>query len=138
MFKLRYILSAFVFLFVLSASSLYIYKDQLSQYGPTAKLAACIPGADSPVLVEVYSLPNCPYCRYAKALLDQKGANVKILDLKQNPDLRHKFLERTGGQTSVPQIFIDGYHVGGYGRLKALDRKGKLECYLKCGVNKSC
>lgn len=138
MFKFRTILSSLAVLVVLLGASFYVFKDQLSQYGPTAKLAACLQGSSPTVLVEMYSLPNCPYCRYAKTMLDQMGAEVKVLDLKQNPDLRHNFLERTGGKTSVPQIFIDGHHVGGYDRLKALNRKGKLECYLKCGVNKNC
>ncbi|MEN8236915.1 MAG: glutaredoxin domain-containing protein [Pseudomonadota bacterium] len=137
MFKLKYILSSLAVLVVLAGTSFYTFKDQLSQYGPTAKLTTCMSGEPS-ISVEMYSLPNCRYCRYAKTLLDQKGAQVKILDLQQNPNLRHNFLERTGGKTSVPQIFIDGHHVGGYSHLKSLNRKGKLECYLKCGVNKNC
>ncbi len=131
MFKFRYILSSLFVVTILAGSSFYFFKDQ------TGKLPDCLTG-NSSISVEMYSLPNCPYCRYAKTLLTQKGAEVKIFDLSQNPNLRKDFLERTGGKTSVPQIFIGGQHVGDYSRLKALDREGKLECYLKCGVSKSC
>ena len=80
--------------------------------------------------VEIYTTPTCPYCQAAKALLTRKGAAYEEIDVGADPSLRIAMMERAGGRRSVPQIFIDGRHVGGSDDLHALDRAGKLDPLL--------
>ncbi len=80
--------------------------------------------------VEIYSTMFCGYCARAKALLDKKGVNYEEFDLLEHPDRRDEMVERAGGRTTVPQIFIDGKHVGGSDELVALERKGALDKLL--------
>lgn len=77
--------------------------------------------------VEVYSSIFCPYCARAKALLEQKGVSFETIDILEQPGRRGEMIERAGGRTSVPQIFIDDEHIGGCDDLYALDRAGKLD-----------
>jgi glutaredoxin 3 len=79
--------------------------------------------------VEIYTTQTCPYCHRAKALLTKKGAAFTEIDVGANPSLRGAMTARTG-RTSVPQIFIDGAHVGGCDDLHALDSAGKLGAML--------
>lgn len=80
--------------------------------------------------VEIYTSPFCGYCHAAKRLLNQKGANFAEVDVIQNPDRRPEMESRANGRRTVPQIFIDGTHVGGCDDLYALDRAGKLDPLL--------
>lgn len=80
--------------------------------------------------VEVYSTLFCPYCARAKALLARKGVEFENIDVIEQPDRREEMIRRAGGRTSVPQIFIDGKHIGGSDDLHALDRAGKLDSLL--------
>ena len=87
------------------------------------------------VKVEIYTLRTCPFCIKAKALLDSKGVKYEDISVDNNPDLREKMKNRAGGRHTVPQIFIDGYHVGGCDDLMAADRSGKLARLLNNGGN---
>jgi glutaredoxin 3 len=80
--------------------------------------------------VEIYSTMFCGYCARAKALLEKKGVAYEETDLLEQPDKRDEMVERAGGRTTVPQIFIDGRHVGGSDELAALERKGALDQLL--------
>jgi glutaredoxin 3 len=80
--------------------------------------------------IEVYSSIFCPYCAKAKGLLESKGAEFATIDLIEQPNRRAEMVERAGGRTSVPQIFIDGEHIGGCDDLHALDRAGLLDAKL--------
>lgn len=80
--------------------------------------------------VEIYTTPTCPYCQAAKALLTRKGVAYVETDVSRDPALRDAMTQRAGGRRSVPQIFIDGRHVGGSDDLHALDRDGKLDPLL--------
>ena len=80
--------------------------------------------------VEIYTTPTCPYCQTAKALLTRKGTAYVEIDVSRDPALRDAMTQRAGGRRSVPQIFIDGHHVGGSDDLHALDRAGKLDPLL--------
>lgn len=86
--------------------------------------------AKEKILVEIYSKPTCPYCVNAKALLDFKRVFYKEYDLTKDPALSKEAIERSGGQRTVPQIFIKGKHIGGYSELKALDESGSLDGLL--------
>jgi glutaredoxin 3 len=83
------------------------------------------------VKIEIYSSAFCGYCARAKRLLDQKGAAYDEYDVLADSSLRGAMEKRAGGRTSVPQIFIDGQHVGGCDDLYALDAAGKLDPLLK-------
>jgi glutaredoxin 3 len=80
--------------------------------------------------VIVYSQPFCGYCSAAKRLLRQKGAEFTEIDVMFDAGRRTEMLERSGGRGTVPQIFIDGRHVGGYDDLNALDKAGELDRLL--------
>ena len=80
--------------------------------------------------VEIYTKAFCPYCSRAMALLANKGVEPEEHDITMGGSGRPEMIERSGGRTTVPQIFIDGRHVGGCDDLTALDRQGKLDPLL--------
>lgn len=80
--------------------------------------------------VEIYTTPTCPYCHRAKALLKDKGVSFAETDVSRDPALREAMTARAGGRRSVPQIFIDGQHIGGSDDLHALDARGGLDMML--------
>jgi glutaredoxin 3 len=81
-------------------------------------------------MVEVYSTLFCPYCARAKSLLAKKGVEFTNIDVMEQPARRDEMTERSGGRTSVPQIFINGEHIGGSDDLAALERAGGLDAKL--------
>ena len=76
----------------------------------------------------------CPYCMRARALLERKRVAYTEIDIVEEPGRRGEMVRRAGGRTSVPQIFINGEHIGGSDELAALDRAGELD--LKLGMAK--
>jgi glutaredoxin 3 len=80
-------------------------------------------------LVEIYTSPTCGYCHMAKRLLSQKGVSFAEVDVVREPGRRAE-MERRSGRRTVPQVFIDGRHVGGCDDLYALDQKGGLDPLL--------
>ena len=80
--------------------------------------------------IEIYATPTCPFCIAAKALLTRKGAPFEEIDVSAKPERRAEMVGRAGGRRTVPQIFIDGTHVGGSDDLHALDRDGRLDRML--------
>lgn len=80
--------------------------------------------------VEIYSSPFCGYCHAAKRLLTQKGVSFTEIDVIKSPERRQEMMARAHGRHTVPQIFIDGAHVGGCDDLFALERSGKLDPML--------
>ena len=81
--------------------------------------------------VEIYTSMLCGYCHAAKRLLKQKGVDYTEYDVGCDVEKRAKMTELAGGRTSVPQIFINGVHVGGSDELYALERDGKLSEMLE-------
>ena len=81
--------------------------------------------------VEIYSSPFCGYCARAKRLLSSKGIDYIEYDVLADSALRDEMVQRAKGGTTVPQIFIDGQHVGGSDDIHALDRAGRLDPLLK-------
>ncbi|MBU9810257.1 glutaredoxin 3 [Rahnella sp. C60] len=79
--------------------------------------------------IEIYTKATCPYCHRAKALLNSKGASFDEIAIDGDADQREKMIARSGRST-VPQIFIDGQHVGGCDDLHALDARGGLDPML--------
>ena len=85
--------------------------------------------------IDIYTSPFCGFCYRAKALLKDKGVDFNEIDVLLHPSKRHEMLERAGGRTSVPQIFIDAHHIGGCDELYALDAKGELDPLLNPALN---
>ena len=81
--------------------------------------------------IEIYTTLFCPFCIRAKQLLDSKGVMYYETDVTARLSLRKAMTERAGGRTSVPQIFIDGQHMGGCNDLLALERSGQLDRLLQ-------
>ena len=77
----------------------------------------------------VYHMPYCPYCTWAKQLLDSKNVKYTLMDVSTDSALRQEMEDRSRGN-SVPQIFIGEYHVGGYDDLAALEDAGELDPML--------
>ncbi len=84
--------------------------------------------------VEIYSSLLCPYCYRAKKLLDAKGVDYEEIDLMLKPWRRAEMIERSGGRTSVPQIFVDGSHLGNCQEMLALEAAGRLAPILEAAI----
>lgn len=81
--------------------------------------------------IEIYTKATCPYCIRAKKLLDMKGVDYTEYEISNDPDKRQEMIQRACGRTTVPQVFIDGEHVGGSDDLMALEMSGNLDERLK-------
>ncbi len=79
---------------------------------------------------EIYFESWCPYSQRALALLTSKGVDFKAIDLTVDADELEEQMRERSGRTSVPQIFIDGQHIGGYDDIAALDAAGELDRLL--------
>ena len=80
--------------------------------------------------VEIYTKAFCGFCARAKALLEHKGVSFEEYDITMGGPKRGEMLERSNGGSTVPQIFIDGRHIGGSDDLAALDARGELDALL--------
>lgn len=76
--------------------------------------------------VVMYSKAYCPYCMQAAMLLQNKGIAYEEIRIDLQPEKRAEMLDKANGRTTVPQIFINDYHVGGCDDLVALDAAGEL------------
>lgn len=83
----------------------------------------------SSAAVVMYANAWCPFCRAARSLLLQKGVLIDEIDVDLAPGARAE-MELRSGRRTVPQIFIDAYHVGGFDDLLALERAGELDALL--------
>ncbi len=83
--------------------------------------------------IEIYTQPWCPFCERAMHILTTKGAEFHEIDAPNGSAARREARERSGGRTTVPQIFIGGQHIGGCDDLVALERAGKLNALIGAG-----
>ena len=83
--------------------------------------------------VEIYTKFGCPYCARAKRLLEEKGVEYEEYEINSVPGKRDEMMERSNGRHTVPQVFIDGRHVGGSDDLAELERAGELDSMLQPG-----
>lgn len=81
--------------------------------------------------IDIYTQPWCPYCARALRLLADKQVQFREIDAPQGSAERQEAVRRSGGRTTVPQIFIGEKHIGGSDELLALDRAGKLDSLLQ-------
>jgi glutaredoxin 3 len=81
--------------------------------------------------VEIYTKQYCSYCHYAKELLSRRGVSFREIDVTGNREMREQMVQRAGGRTTLPQIFIGATYVGGCDELYALEDAGKLDPLLQ-------
>lgn len=81
--------------------------------------------------VEIYTWSRCPFCQRAKNLLRQKQVDFIEYCIDGDEEARMKMAQRANGRTTVPQIFIDGVHIGGCDDLYQLELEGKLDRLLQ-------
>ena len=83
--------------------------------------------------IEIYTKFLCPYCTRAKALFDRKGVEYQEIDVTMDRAGFDAMVDRAHGRRTVPQIFIDGKHIGGSDDLAELEAKGELDALLGTG-----
>lgn len=81
--------------------------------------------------VEIYTTSWCPFCRRALALLDRKAVTYTNIDIEEGRGQKRAMGLRAGGRTTVPQVFINDQHIGGYEELQATEDAGKLDALLQ-------
>ena len=84
--------------------------------------------------IVIYTTFMCPYCARAKSLLEKKGQTYNEIDVTYDAAQRDEMTQKAGGKRTVPQIWINGAHVGGCDDLYALDRAGKLDPMLNAAA----
>ena len=82
------------------------------------------------VNVVIYTKNICPYCVKAKALLNNKNVRYTEISIENNDNLKAELVTKSGGRKTVPQIFIDDFHVGGCDDLYELEKNNKLDALL--------
>ncbi|MFP2910022.1 glutaredoxin 3 [Pyxidicoccus sp. 3LFB2] len=80
--------------------------------------------------VTMYTKTYCPHSKHARELMRSKGVAFDDIDVTEDESRFEEMVERSGGGTTVPQVFIGGRHVGGADDLDALDEKGDLDAML--------
>ncbi len=81
--------------------------------------------------VEIYTTPICGFCMRAKSLLKQKGIEFDEINVMMSGAKREEMMQRSNGEYTVPQIFIDGDHIGGCDDLFLLEHRGELDAKLR-------
>jgi len=81
--------------------------------------------------ITMYTGPLCNFCEAAKRLLVRNNLNYKEIDISTKDGLRDEMIKKANGKRTIPQIFFDDYHVGGYQELRELEKKDELNNLLK-------
>jgi len=81
--------------------------------------------------VTVYMGPMCAYCAAAKRLLNRNNIPYKEINIALEEGKKDEMLKKSNGRKTIPQIFFNGYHVGGFEELRALEKENKLINLLK-------
>jgi len=81
--------------------------------------------------ITMYTGPLCNFCEAAKRLLKRNNLNYKEIDISTKDGLRDEMIKKANGKRTIPQIFFDDYHVGGYQELRELEKKDELDNLLK-------
>tara|TARA_Y100001970_G_C13738366_1_gene604944 strand:+ start:327 stop:581 length:255 start_codon:yes stop_codon:yes gene_type:complete len=81
--------------------------------------------------ITMYTGPMCNFCEAAKRLLSRNNLQYKEIDISSKDGLRDEMIKKSNGKRTIPQIFFDDYHVGGYVELRALEKENKLKDLLK-------
>ena len=78
----------------------------------------------------MYTGPMCAFCDAAKRLLKRNNSSFKEIDIGNDPTIREEMIKKSNGRRTVPQIFIENNHIGGYEELRALEKNGELKKIL--------
>ena len=81
--------------------------------------------------VTIYMGPMCTFCDAAKRLLNRNNISYKEINIAIEEDKMNEMLSKSNGKRTIPQIFFNDHHVGGYEELRALEKENKLENLLK-------
>ena len=81
--------------------------------------------------ITMYSGPMCAFCDAAKRLLKRNNLEFKEIDISTQDGLRDEMINKANGKRTIPQIFFDDFHVGGYEELRSLEKENKLKDLLK-------
>ena len=81
--------------------------------------------------ITMYSGPLCSFCEAAKRLLARNNIKYQEIDISTKDNLRDEMIKKANGKRTIPQIFFDDYHVGGYVELRELEKNGKLHNLIK-------
>ena len=79
----------------------------------------------------MYSGPMCNFCEAAKRLLDRNNLEYEVIDISSGDNIREEMIKKSNGKRTIPQIFFNDYHVGGYQELRELEKENKLQELLK-------
>ena len=81
--------------------------------------------------ITMYTGPMCSFCDAAKKLFSRNNLKYQEIDISSKDGLRDEMIKKSNGRRTIPQIFFDDYHVGGYVELRALEKENKLKDLLK-------
>ena len=76
--------------------------------------------------ITIYTGPMCNYCEAAKRLLTRNNAPYEEIDVAKVDGAKDEMIQKTNGKRTIPQIFFEDHHVGGYQELRELEKSGKL------------
>ena len=79
----------------------------------------------------MYTGPMCNFCDAAKRLFSRNNIKYEEIDITSKDGLRDEMIKKSNGRRTIPQIFFDDYHIGGYVELRALEKENKLKDLLK-------
>ena len=79
----------------------------------------------------MYTGPFCNFCEAAKRLLSRNNLSYKEIDISTKDGLRDEMIKKANGKRTIPQIFFDDLHIGGYEELRALEKSGELKDLIK-------
>lgn len=79
----------------------------------------------------MYSGPMCNFCEAAKRLLDRNNLKYEVIDISNGDGIRDEMIKKSNGKRTIPQIFFNDYHVGGYQELRELEKSNQLLKLLK-------
>ena len=82
-------------------------------------------------IITMYSGPLCNFCEAAKRLLVRNNLKFREIDISTKDGLREEMIQKSNGKRTIPKIFFDEHHVGGYVELRELEKKGELNNLLK-------
>jgi len=81
--------------------------------------------------ITMYSGPLCNFCEAAKRLFERNNLKFEEIDISTKDGLKEEMIQKSNGKRTIPQIFFDNHHVGGYVELRALEKSGELNNLLK-------
>ena len=81
--------------------------------------------------ITMYTGPMCNFCDAAKRLLSRNNLKYEEIDISTKDGLRDEMIKKASGKRTIPQIFFDDHHIGGYVELRSLEKEGKLNDLLK-------